>query len=80
MKTLLGFLALLAITAGCLCLTALAIVAMRRDRASRRGSGLLSAAMLEVQSLFEPSKRHAVHSVRGDEPERQSEAADPPDR
>jgi hypothetical protein len=52
-------------------------VAIGSMRSSRRGtSGSLSGAMLEVQSLLEPGKRHAAESVRAEESE--SDDADDP--
>lgn len=76
----LGFAVLAATLAGAAILTALAIAAIRRDRGKRGGSGSLSAAMLEVQSLLEPSKRHQAHSVRAEDPENEAESGDPPTR
>ena len=60
---------------------ALVVIALRfmlRDR--RHGSsGSLSAAMLNVQSLLEPEKRHAVESIRSEREDGDEDpGADPP--
>jgi hypothetical protein len=65
MKLLFGIAALLAIFAAIVALTALGIRAIIRDR-SRGTSGSLSSAMLNVQSLLEPEKRHAAESVQAE--------------
>lgn len=57
--------------------TAFAIVRMKRDRHRSGSSGALSGAMLEVQTLFEPSNRHVIRSTRADEAEdREGEGVD----
>jgi hypothetical protein len=69
------------VTAGTLLLAALAVYGLHRlacwaeDRGHlyyrhRRGSsGTLTSAALEVQALFEPSKRHVIEELRREEPE-----------
>ncbi len=47
-------------------LTAWAIVRMKRDSGSG-SSGSLGSAMLEIQSMFEPSSSHVVRSIGEDE-------------
>jgi uncharacterized membrane protein len=70
---LFGVLALAAGTLVAFALLALAIAAMRRD--ARHGTtGTLSSAMLEVQSLLEPAKRHTVEVIR-DESRDEDDAA-----
>ncbi|MGZ5494467.1 MAG: hypothetical protein ACXW3E_14485 [Thermoanaerobaculia bacterium] len=65
MKLLFGIAALLAIFAAIVAVTALAVGAISRDR--RHGtSGSLSSAMLNVQSLLEPEKRHAAESIQAE--------------
>ena len=65
MKLLFGIAVLLAILAAIVVVTALAIRAIVRDR-SRGTSGSLSSAMLNVQSLLEPERRHAVESIQAE--------------
>lgn len=79
-QTILGVILLMAIAAAAVVVTVLAVAAIRRDRARRPGSGSLGAAMLEVQSLFEPSKRHTARSVRADQPQEEPGSGDPPAR
>lgn len=43
-----------------------AVVAHMRRSADHGSSGALGAAMLEVQSLLEPDKRHTIEEVRAD--------------
>lgn len=58
-------------------LTAWAIVRMKRDGHHRGSSSALSGAMLEVQTLFEPSNRHVIRSSRPEEAEdRESDGVD----
>lgn len=57
--------------------SAWAIVRMKRDRHRSGSSGALSGAMLEVQTLFEPSNRHVIRSSRAEEAEdRESDGVD----
>jgi hypothetical protein len=65
MKLLFAIAALLAILAAIVALTSLAIRAIVRDR-SHGTSGSLSSAMLNVQSLLEPEKRHAAESIQAE--------------
>jgi hypothetical protein len=46
-------------------------------RKKHGSSGSLSSAVLEVQSLFEPSQRHVLEIRRQDDDE-QAESGDPP--
>jgi len=63
MKEIAGcFLLLLAVAAVGAILAAV-IAHMRKD-AGHGSSGALGVAMLEVQSLLEPGKRHAIEEVR----------------
>ena len=47
------------------------------DKKKHGSSGTLSSAVLEVQTLLEPSKRHVLELKRRDESE-QDESGDPP--
>lgn len=66
MRIVLGILFVIAAVAVAGMLTTAAIVAIRRDRGKHGSSGALGVAMLEIQSVLEPSKRHAVVAVRDD--------------
>jgi hypothetical protein len=70
-----GIMVLLGVIVVAAVITGLAVGAIRRD--PRRGSGTLGRSVLEVQSLFEPEKRHAAESMRA-EREDESEAGDDP--
>jgi len=60
-------------------LTAAASVMMKRDQGSTGSSGLMAGAMMEVQSLIEPSKRHVVRVVRAEDPSgREAGEGNPP--
>jgi hypothetical protein len=74
---LLGCLALLAILAAAILLTAGAIALLRRDR--HRGSGALGNAMQELESLFVESKRHVIEAEQREEAE-ESPSGDPPEK
>jgi hypothetical protein len=64
MQIVLGILfAIVAIFAAGL-LTVAAVLWIRRGRQKHGSSGSLSAGMLEIQSLLEPSKRHVVAAAR----------------
>lgn len=67
MSLVLGFLAIVAIVILVIVLAALAIQAIVRDRGQHGTSGSLSAAMLNVQSLLEPEKRHVVEQKEAEE-------------
>lgn len=73
MKILLGSLALLAIV-----IIAIAMRALLHDPKRYRSGGTLSSAVLEVQSLLEPSKKHTVESVREREDEESDDSGTPP--
>ncbi len=79
MHLLLGFLAIAAIVVVIIAVAVIAIRSMSRDR--RHGtSGSLSSAMLNVQSLLEPEKRHAVESLQADDEKSDEDfSGDPPD-
>jgi hypothetical protein len=78
MKLLFGIAALLVSFAAIVAVTALAVRAITRDR-SHGTSGSLSSAMLNVQSLLEPEKRHAVESIQAErEDGNEDPGGDPP--
>jgi hypothetical protein len=52
--------------AGVILGAAIAIVIVKRDAKRRGTSGSLGAAMLEMQSLIEPERRHATKVVRAE--------------
>ncbi len=74
MQIFVGITVLLAAVVVAGVITALAVGAMR---GSRRGSGSLGNAMLEVHALLEPEKRHVVESMR-EEREDETESGDDP--
>lgn len=74
---LLGLFALLAIVIAAALLLAGAIVLLRRGRGG--SSGALGAAMLEIQSMYEPSRRHAAEVLRAEHAE-SDESGDPPNK
>ena len=78
MKILAGLVLCLAVVIGLVALTVGGILLMRRDRHRSGSSGMLSGAMLEVQSLLEPAQRHVVRSVRAEEPEDREVGEGPP--
>ena len=63
MSLLAGVILLLIIVLGVVALTTLAIVSLKRDR-NHGTSGSMSSAMLEVQSLLEPEKKHTIEAKR----------------
>ncbi len=67
MSLALGLLATFAIVVVVMALTALAIRAIMRNRRRHGTSGALTSAALNVQSLLEPEKRHAVETMEVDE-------------
>lgn len=74
----LGILLILLGVAAVFLLLLLAVRSMLRDR--RHGSsGALASAVLEVESLLDPSKRHVQESVQSEE-EEDDESGDPPSR
>lgn len=75
---LLGIAFLVMTIAGVILAAAIAIVLVKKDARKRKsGSGSLGAAALEVHSLLEPERRHAVKSVRAEE-EKNDAQGDPP--
>jgi hypothetical protein len=56
---------------------AIAVVLVKRDAKRRGTSGSLGTAMLEVQSLIEPGRRHVTKVVRAESTEEDAEG-DPP--
>ncbi|HEX7149858.1 MAG TPA: hypothetical protein VF618_00100 [Thermoanaerobaculia bacterium] len=76
MTILLGVLTLLAIVAAVIGLLALSVTLMRKDR-DHGTSGALGSAMLEVESVFTPQKRHVIESVRAEASE-EDDAGGPP--
>lgn len=79
MKILFGAVALIAVIVVAIVLFALAIRALLRDPKRYRSGGSLSSAVLEVQSLLEPSKKHTVESVREREDEERDDSGAPPE-
>ena len=69
MHLILGSLAILAIALGIIFVAAFLIHMVARDR-SHGASGNLGRAMLEVQSLLEPEKHHAVEEMHAAEEDR----------
>jgi len=78
MKIIPGIAVPITLATAAVLITVLAIAAIRRDRGAHHGSGSLGAAMLEVHSLLEPAKRHALKSVRADDADEDSSPDDPP--
>lgn len=64
MHLVLGILALIAIAVAALAAVTIAGMRMSRDARRRGTSGSLSSAMLEVQSLIDPSKKKVVEAQR----------------
>ena len=79
MNVVLGMLIVIAtIVAACL-LTVAAVIGIRRGRQKHGSSGTLGVGMLEIQSLLEPSKRHAVIAARElEESTRKDNSGEPP--
>jgi hypothetical protein len=70
---------LLIVAAVVLAVLLVAAGVLSHKRESRHGtSGSLSSAMMEVDSLFDPSKRHTIESTRHESGEA-DESGDPPD-
>jgi hypothetical protein len=80
MQIVLGILIAIVASVAAGLLTVAAVLGIRRSRQKHGSSGGLSVAMMEVQSLLEPAKRHVVVAAR-DEAESTSEDAsgDPPE-
>ena len=80
MQVVLGILIAIVASVAAGLLTVAAVLGIRRSRQKHGSSSGLSVAMLEVQSLFEPAKRHVVVAAR-DEAESTHEDAsgDPPE-
>jgi len=55
-----------------------AVIAHMRKDARHGSSGALGVAMLEVQSLLEPDKRHTIEEVRADKRGSDEIPGDPP--
>jgi hypothetical protein len=64
MSLILGSLAIIAIAAASLLLSAGAIAMIARSRGRHGTSGSLSSAALEIQSLLEPEKKRVVETMR----------------
>jgi hypothetical protein len=61
-------------------LTVGAVLGIRRSRRKHGSSSGLSVAMMEVQSLFEPAKRHVVVAARAEaESSHEDTSGDPPE-
>jgi len=67
MKLFVGVLVITLIVLSAAILTVAAIRLILRDRDKAGSSGALSSAMLEIDSIFEPSKRHTIESVKDSE-------------
>lgn len=80
MSALAGIAVLLLIVAAVvLAILLVAAGLLSHKKESRHGtSGALSSAMMEVESMFDPSKRHTIESTR-QESEEADESGDPPD-
>jgi hypothetical protein len=64
---------------GAVILMVVVIQAMSRDARSRGSSAGLGNALLEMQTMLEPGKRHVTVAVRHEESEEEGEG-DPPEK
>ena len=61
-------------------ITAGAISLMMRSRDRNGSSGAMRPALLEIEALIDPSKRHTLRVARGDDAQEEPGSGDPPRR
>ena len=80
MSIFLGCLAIAGIGVVAVAIAAIAITAMKRSHGSNGTSGSMSAAMTNIESLFQEGKGRSVEAMRAEREDERDASGDPPER